>query len=100
MSTISIRLPDELVEKMDQEAGLAHKKRSELVREAIDDYLRRLERERFMAEIVAEARAAYSDPAIRREALDMAEEGLQEWVESIEAGERAAGIDPDEKWWK
>lgn len=100
MSNISIRLPDELEQKLDQEARRSHKKRSELAREAISDYLQRLERERFMAEMVRAAKALYADPDARREGLEIAEEGLEEWLESIESEERAAGIDPHKKWWE
>jgi len=100
MSNISIRLPEELENKLGEEARRAHKKRSELAREAIADYLQRLERERFMHEMQRAAKALYANPEARREGLEIAEEGLEEWLESIEAEERAAGIDPDEKWWE
>jgi len=30
----------------------------------------------------------------------MAEEGLEDWLESIEQEERDAGADPDERWWR
>jgi len=41
-----------------------------------------------------------ADPEARAEALALAEEGLEGWLDNLEAEERAAGIDPDEKWWR
>jgi hypothetical protein len=42
-----------------------------------------------MASFVAEARAAYGDPAIRREALAIAEEALPFNNEALDMAERA-----------
>lgn len=99
MSNISIRLPDELEARLDREARLAGKKRSELAREAIVSYLSRRERARFIGEMAQEARALYSDPAHQDGNRDVAGEGLEDWLESIEQEERDAGVDPDERWW-
>ncbi|MFZ0488313.1 MAG: CopG family transcriptional regulator [Arenicellales bacterium] len=100
MSNISIRLPEELEARLDREARLAGKKRSELAREAIASHLKRLERARFVGDMAREARALYSDRAGQDEDRDAAGEGLEEWLESIEVEERDAGIDPDEQWWE
>lgn len=99
MSNISIRLPDDLEARLDREARLAGKKRSELAREAIISYLRRRERARLIGEMAQEARALYSDSTQRDENGEMAGEGLEDWLESIEQEERDAGVDPDERWW-
>ncbi|MGA8259417.1 MAG: CopG family transcriptional regulator [Arenicellales bacterium] len=99
MSNISIRLPDDLEARLDHEARLAGKKRSELAREAIASHLRRLQRARVVGDMVQEARTLYADPRTRVEDRDDAGEGLEEWLESVEAEERGAGIDPDDKWW-
>lgn len=74
--------------------------RSEVAREAIAEYLEQREKERLMAEMVEEVRRAYADPEIRREALEIAEEGMGDFLDAITADERAAGIDPNEKWWR
>jgi predicted transcriptional regulator len=74
MTVISLRLPDELEEKLAREAERANTARSEIARRAVADYLERLERERVMAAFVAEARAAYADPKVRREALAVADD--------------------------
>lgn len=91
MSTLSIRLPERLDRQLKEEARLSRKKRSELVREAIAEYLRRRRRDRLMAELVAEARQLKDDP----ETLAVAEEFLP--LEN-EALDRAEGREPGEPW--
>jgi predicted DNA-binding protein len=100
LSNISIRLPEDLETRLDQEARLSGKKRSELVREAIVSHLRRLERARFVGEMAREAQALYSGPGARERDAGTTDEGLEDWLESIEAEERDAGVDPDERWWE
>ncbi|MDX9839657.1 MAG: CopG family transcriptional regulator [Azoarcus sp.] len=95
MPAISLRLPEDIEARLTEEARLEGCARSEVVREAIAEYLARRERERFMAEMVAEARRAYSDPAIRREAQEMAEEAI---VTGNEAMDIAEGREPGEPW--
>lgn len=74
--------------------------RSEIARAAIVEYLERREKERFMAEMVEEARRAYADPAIRKEALEIANDTVDDGLDQVIADERAVGIDPGEKWWR
>jgi predicted DNA-binding protein len=100
MTAISLRLPDDLEANLKAEAQLEGKTQSEIARLAITEYLARREKERFMAEMVAEMRTAYSNPDIRREALEIAEDLAEDGLDAIIAAERAAGIDPDEKWWR
>lgn len=105
MSTLSIRLPDELDRQLQTEARLADKTRSELARDVLAEYVKRRERERFMAELVAEAKAAYADPEIRREALEIAEDFLPLDNEALDIAEgRVPGEsgreEPAEKWWR
>jgi hypothetical protein len=54
---------------------------------AIAEFLARRERERFLAAFVAEARAAYGNPAIRGEALAIAEEALPLDNEALDGAE-------------
>lgn len=71
MSLISLRLPDDLDALLNQEAKASQRAKSEIARTAIADYLKRQERQRFMAAYV---RSIVSrDPA---EALAVAEEFL------------------------
>lgn len=87
MAGFSLRLPEELEEKLEQEARREGVARSEVARIAIAEFLTRRERERFLAAFVAEARAAYGDPAIRSEALAIAEEALPLDNEALDRAE-------------
>lgn len=93
MPAFSLRLPDELDHRLEEEAQREGVSRSEVARHAIHDYLVRRERERFMAELVAEAQAGYANECIRGEALRLAEDGLNL---DDEVGERSS----DERWWQ
>jgi len=99
MSHLSVRLPDEIDSRLDQEARLSGCKRSEVVREAVGLYLAQRERERLIAEMKQAAEALSSDSESVSDCLGVADEGLEDWLERIEAEERAGGIEPDEKWW-
>lgn len=105
VGTLSLRLPEEIEKKLAEEARLANAPRSEIVRKAIADYLVRQEKERFMAELVAEARAAYASEEVRREAIEIAEEFLPLDNEALDIAEGRKPGDPEpadfgEKWWK
>ncbi|MFU8876659.1 MAG: ribbon-helix-helix protein, CopG family [Wenzhouxiangellaceae bacterium] len=99
MANISVRLPPEIEKGLEEEARLTDRNRSELVREAVGEYLTRRQKERMIEEMRQAAKALYSNPEAVREGLEAAEEGLEDWLASIEREERAAGIDPDAKWW-
>jgi len=88
MPALSLRLPDELESRLDAEARRTGVPRSEVAREAIEEHLARRERERFMANFVAEARAAYGDPSFRAEALELAQEALETDNEALAIAER------------
>lgn len=97
MAAISIRLPEDLEHRLTEQSEWEGKARSEVAREAIADYLARRERERFMAEMVSEARAAYSNEAIRQEIREIAEDFLpfETPAQDLDMSEG-----PEEKWWK
>ncbi len=93
MSVVSLRLPDEVDERLAREAKLANTARAEIARRAIVEYLDRQERERLVATLVAEARAGYGDTDVRREALAAANEfalAESEALDRAEANARAA----------
>lgn len=71
-----MRLPEDLESRLDEEARREGVARSEIARVAIAKFLAQKERERTIAAFVAEARAAYSDPKVRKEALALAEEAV------------------------
>lgn len=104
-STLSIRFPDSLDRQLQEEARRAAKSRSELVRDIVAAYLAKQARARFMAELVEEARRAYADPEIRREALEIAEEFLPLENEALDVAEGRQPGEPwpeevGEKWWR
>lgn len=99
MANISVRLPPDIEKKLDDEVRLTERSRSELVREAVGDYLTRRQKERIVEEMRKAARALNSKPDAKRDATAIAERGVEDWLASIEGEERAAGVDPDEKWW-
>jgi predicted transcriptional regulator len=86
MPLISIRLPDDVEARLAREADRLERPKSELARDAIVEYLERIERERFLGEIARAARARGDDEALTtaaealptdNEALAMSE-GVQE----------------------
>ena len=87
MAVISLRLPEDLEAKLEEQARLSNRPRSELAREAIADYLARLERERFLSSLETAARNLASDPRSRREALTIAEQFLPLENEALALGE-------------
>lgn len=101
MANFSIRLPEQVKRALEREIEISGKNRSDLVREAIGEYLTHRERERFMAEMIAAAKALYSDPDAVEEAREIQEDfdAVDTAIDRLEEEERAAGIDPNEKWW-
>src|SRR3979490_2895891 len=71
MAIVSIRLPDDVVLSLNREAERTRRAKSEIARDAIAQYLKRQERDRFLAEIARAARAGSES-----EALDLADEAL------------------------
>lgn len=100
MTALSVRLPDDLDAMLGQEAEAEGKSRSEIARLAIAEFLTRREKERFMAELVAAAQALASDPASRRESLEIANDLPNDGLDATIESESAAGIDPAEQWWR
>jgi predicted transcriptional regulator len=92
MSLVSIRLPDELEASLAREAERANRSKSEIARDAIVSYLRRLETERFLAEIARAARERGRDEALAaaEEALPLDNEalGIREGVQERRASYR------------
>ena len=88
MAAMSLRLPEELETRLDEEARAAGVARSEIVRTAVAEFLDRKERERYLAAFIAEARAAYADPTITRESVTLAEEALPLDDEGLRAVEQ------------
>lgn len=105
MSTLTLRLPDELDARLTRLAALEDKSRSELARAALEGFLQEQERKRFMNELVEEARAAYATEAIREEAHEIEETFLPLDNAALDAAEGrkpggTATEESGEKWWK
>jgi predicted transcriptional regulator len=100
MGNISVRLPEEVEAVLEHEAHLSHRTRSELVREAITEYVARRERQRFLEEIVAAARTLAADAHARGEALGIAESAVGDGLDRDEdpRGDQTSGS--AERWWR
>jgi len=95
MSTLTLRLPDELDARLNRLAALEDKSRSELARTALDSFLREMERTRFMDEMVAAALVLATNPEARAESIAIAEEFLPLENEALDIAE---GRKPGEPW--
>lgn len=82
MSLMSIRLPDDVEARLAREAEQSQRPKSEIARDAIIDYLRRLDRDRFLGEIARAARSRGDT-----EAIDSAEEALPFDNEALDVAE-------------
>ena len=105
MAAFSLRLPHELERRLGEEARHCGQPRSELIREALEELLRRREQERFMAGLVAAAEALTSDASARAESLDVAAEFLSADSEALALAEEAASHDQPaqatpQPWWR
>jgi len=105
MPALSLRLPEDLDNRLDEEANREGLPRSEVARQAISEYITRREKERFMAELVAEASAGYANEAIRNESIEITEEFLPLDNEALDIAESRKPGEPrpeetSERWWK
>jgi metal-responsive CopG/Arc/MetJ family transcriptional regulator len=105
MPALSLRLPEDLDHRLGDEARLEGLPRSEVVRQAISDFLARREKERFMAELVVAAKAMVQNPVAMREARELAEEFLPLDNEALDIAEGRKPGEPvtdesAERWWK
>ena len=105
MAAFSLRLPDDLERRLGEEARQCGRPRSELIREALEELLRRREQERFMAGLVAAAEALASDASARVESLDLAADFLPTDSEALALAEVAASQDQPaqpapQQWWR
>lgn len=105
MTTLNIRLTEQIEQRLSEEAERENKTRSEIARDALNWYLLEIEKKRFMNQLLEEARTAYSNESIRQEARAIAEEFLpieNEMLENVE-GRISSDLPQTEssgKWWK
>ena len=105
MSTLTLRLPDELDDRLNRLAAIKDVSRSELARTALDSFLREQERERLMAEMEAAFRVLSTNPVARAESIAIAEEFLPLDNEALDIAEGRKPGEPwpeelGEVWWK
>ena len=100
MGALSLRLPESLDHALSSEAALEMKPRSAVVRQALAEYLQRMEKERFMQTMVAAASALSNDPASRKESLDIVATAAADALDSIQVAEAVPDNHTNEKWWK
>jgi predicted transcriptional regulator len=94
MTALSLRMPGELERRLEMEARRAGVPRSEIARTAIEELLDRRERERYLSDFVAEARATYGDSRIREESTALADEALPLDNEALEIAETSQARRP------
>lgn len=96
MGGISVRLPAQVERALDQEAELSQRNRSELVREAVGEYLDRRRKQRQLEEMKAAARTAYAEPSLRAE-----DQRLQADFEEADGLDEADDVQaPESPWWQ
>ena len=105
MAALSLRLPHELERRLGEEARHCGQPRSELIREALEELLRRREQERLVAGLVAAAEALASDASARAESLDVAADFLPADSEALALAEVSASQDQPaqpmpQQWWR
>lgn len=104
MAALSIRLSDDLEQKLSREASLSGQPRSQLIREALETLLATRQRQRSEAALTAAARALAQDPAASQEALAIAADFLpaeNEALAPVEASEvEASEIGDKQNWWR
>ena len=105
MAALSLRLPHELERRLGEEARHCGQPRSELIREALEELLRRREQERLVAGLVAAAEALASDASARAESLDVAADFLPADSEALALAEQAdsqerSGQPMPQQWWR
>lgn len=105
MTTLNIRLTEQIEQRLSEEAERENKTRSEIARDALNWYLLEIEKKRFMDQLLEEARAAYSNESIRQEAQTISEAFLPIENEMLENTEARISSDLPQtessgKWWK
>lgn len=101
MSTLTLRLPDNLDRQLTALAAQTHQNRSTLARAALEKFLRDQEREQLLAGMVEAFRFLATDPEARAHSLAIAEEFVVADSEALDIAEGRKPGDPEpEQWWK
>lgn len=100
MGAVSLRLPDELENRLGEEARLSGQGRSQLMREALEALLLRRREERAQTALREAARALAGDPGADAEALDIAEAFLPAENEALEGADGTGRGTAGGPWWR
>ena len=105
MGAFSLRLPHELGRRLGEESRHCGQPRSELIREALEELLRRREQERLVAGLVAAAEALASDASARAKSLHVAADFLPTEGDALALAEQADsqernGQPMPQQWWR
>ncbi len=96
MGTLTLRLPEQLDARLSLFAKLEDSSRSELVRMALEKFLRDKERERLLAEVVQAAQFLATDPAAQAESNAIAAEFAAADNEALAQIEQT----DNDGWWR
>jgi metal-responsive CopG/Arc/MetJ family transcriptional regulator len=106
MGVLSLRLPDDLEQRINEESQRSGQPRSQLIREALGLMLSRRRQERHDAALAAAARALATDLEARSETLALSEAFLRADHEALGLGDKGA-VELDqapeeqhERWWQ
>ena len=105
MGTLTLRLPDSLDRQLSVLAAQTHQNRSELVRKALEKFLRDHEREQLLTGMVEAFRFLATNPEARAHSLAIAEEFLPLDIEALDISEghkpgESLPSEYEEQWWK
>ena len=98
MGTLTLRLPEQLDARLTMFAKLDDSSRSELVRTALERFLRERERDKLMAGMVESAKFLASNPDARTESMTISAEFAIADSEALDLAKDAHVM--HEMWWK
>lgn len=98
MGTLTLRLPEKLDARLSLFAKQADSSRSDLVRTALEKFLRDMEREKLLESIVEAARFLATHPEARAEGMAISAEFSAADSETLDLAEQAET--EAQQWWK
>ena len=104
MEAVRPQLRDDAEQRVNPDAESVGRPRSEIKRDVVGQSIAQRERQRFVAEYVAEVKVGYAAPKQRRAAIEIVEEAVPLDIESLEYAECGPAGQPwpdesGEKWW-
>ena len=100
MGALSVRLPESLDRELSEEARRLDMDRSQLVRDAVQEYIRQRVRQRFMNDMIAEMHDWLGDPAARADSSDLSEDLPEDDIDTLIASEQNIDTNQTKPWWR